>query len=364
MVRTAQWRVVVALLGTALAAPAALAQVPAEPAKVPVADADPLPGLPHPPEEPASLMQPAPAAVGHDVIPCRYFETDPLLDSPPLPQPGWFIDVEIDPTGSHVANGLSNATIPGNHLPNIIRLPSVPLDWTVAPRFEVGYRLPSGFGEFIVGYRFLDTSGDGTVQGPDAPASLHSRLDVNVVDFDYASQEISLMPDVLCHRWDMRWRVGIRFASVFFDSQAVEPVAAAAAGSGIVEQRDSDTWNGVGPHAGLELGRHFGNSGLSFIGKTDFFIGLGRIRQGFFDVGTTPATTAQLNVNRSQAVPSLNLQSGFGWSRPDLTRFSLFVGYQYEYWWNVGRDSDATAPVLSNGNMWDQGLVIRIGCNF
>jgi hypothetical protein len=174
------------------------------------------------------------------------------------------------------------------------------------------------------------------------------------------------MPDVLCHRWDMQWRFGIRYAYVFFDSQAVEPFAAAAAagGSGIFEQRNCDRWDGVGPHVGLQLGRHFGNSGLSFIGKTDFFLGLGRVRQGFYDVGTTPATTAQLNVNRSQAVPALNLQAGFGWSRPDITRLTLFVGYQYEYWWNIGRDSDTTPPDQSNGSMWDQGLVVRIGCNF
>ena len=36
------------------------------------------------------------------------------------------------------------------------------LDWTVSPRFELGYRLPSGFGELDVAFRFLMTQGSGS----------------------------------------------------------------------------------------------------------------------------------------------------------------------------------------------------------
>jgi hypothetical protein len=162
----------------------------------------------------------------------------------------------------------------------------------------------------------------------------------------------------------MKWRFGLRYANVFFDSVADEPFVAAAAGSGIFERRNSNTWSGVGPHVGLELGQHLGPCGLSLVGKSDFFLGLGRIHQGFAELGTAPGLGGELHVNRSQAVPALNLQAGFGWSRPDLTRWSVFVGYQYEYWWNVGRNSDTGPPDQSNGSLWDQGLVLRIECQF
>lgn len=369
MFRMARLKTALALLGGILAAPAALAQVSLpEPSKVHAEAAEPLPGLPEPPEEPASLMQPAPAVVGHEMLPGPYFEVDPLLDPPTLPPPGWFFNVEVELAGAKVNNNLSNASIPGNPLANVVHLPSAPLDWTVAPRFELGYRLPSGFGEFLAAFRFLDTDGNGTTQGwdPGAFAALHSRLDLNVVDLDYASWEISLFPDVLNHAWDMQWRIGLRYANAFFDSQAAEPFAAAAApgASGIVAERNSTSWGGIGPHVGLMLGRHFGCTGWSLVGKGDFFLGLGRIHQDFGDVGTTPAATADFKVSGSQAVPELNLQAGIGWCRPDLTRWSFFAGYEYDYWWNVGRESNSTGPDFSNGSLFDQGFVMRIECHF
>ena len=73
------------------------------------------------------------------------------------------------------------------------------LDWTVSPRFEVGYRLPSGFGEVDVAYRFLLAEGSGSttdpIAAPDATAALTSHLNINVGDVDYASRETSLGPN-------------------------------------------------------------------------------------------------------------------------------------------------------------------------
>ena len=71
---------------------------------------------------------------------------------------------------------------------------------------------------------------------------------MNVGDVDYAAHETSLGPN-----WLMKWRIGLRFAGLSFDSQAVEPLAAAAAGSGIFRRRNENDYFGVGPHAGLEL---------------------------------------------------------------------------------------------------------------
>ena len=87
-------------------------------------------------------------------------------------------------------------------------LPAAGLDWTVAPRLEVGYRLPSAFGDVRrLSYRFLATDGNGSTSGLDGTASLHSRLDFNQIDLDYLSREFSLAP-----HWDMKWHFGLRLA--------------------------------------------------------------------------------------------------------------------------------------------------------
>ena len=317
---------------------------------------DPLPGLPRPPEQPRSLLAPGPAAVYvSSSLPGPYFETDPLLDPPQLPPPGWFADVDVDLLKAHVKNKLSNANIAGG-APDVVQLPSASLDWAVAPRFEVGRQLPAGFGAFALSYRFLVTQGNDVIAGPDGPAALKSRLDMNVADFDYISSEFSLWPD-----WDMTWRFGIRYADIYFDSRADESVAAAAAGSGVFEQRVSNRFWGVGPHAGVELERRLGCSGLSFFAKTDGWIDLGRIRQGFFEVPTGGGAGGETRGSGSQAVPEINAQAGARWRPAGWPNAEWFVGYEYEYWWNVGRLS--TTPD-SRGELSDQGLVLRAEFHF
>jgi ankyrin repeat protein len=81
-----------------------------------------------------------------------------------------------------------------------ITLQSAPLDWTVSPRFAVGYRLPSGFGEFSLGYRFLATQGADSSDQPLGPASLSSRLDINAVDNFHIS---ALNYAVLNENWNV-----------------------------------------------------------------------------------------------------------------------------------------------------------------
>ena len=50
-----------------------------------------------------------------------------------------------------------------------VNLPAAPLDWTASPRVFAGYRLPSGFGEFMVAYRHLGTTGSGSVPDTNGP---------------------------------------------------------------------------------------------------------------------------------------------------------------------------------------------------
>jgi hypothetical protein len=368
-----------ALVGVALGAvglPAGRGQTPAPgpaaaPApgpQAPTAAGEPeiLRALPRVAETPGSLLAPAPPPGPPPPDAERpYFQPDPLLDTPPLPPPGWFFVVDLDVTKGHVKNQLSTAVAnPATGKSDQVGLPSAPLDWAINPRFEAGYRLPSGFGEILLAYRFLATQGSETVEGTDGPARLSSLLDINQVDFDYSNRELSLWP-----KWNMRWRAGLRYADVYFDSRAEEAFALAAAGSGVFQTRTTDSFVGIGPHGAVELSRCFGPSGLAFVTKADFALLVGRIRQQFIERTTTLGPDGQplagaLSVSDSVGVPVLNVQAGLGWRPPRYPRAAFFLGYQYEYWWEVGLLSNINNLGGTFGEVADQGFVLRAEFNF
>jgi hypothetical protein len=244
-----------------------------------------------------------------------------------------------------------------------VALGSASLDWTVAPRFEVGYRLPSGFGAVSLAYRFLVTEGTETAPGPDAPATLKSRFDLNQIDLDYTSAEFSLLHKHL----EMRVHFGLRYAYLYFDTRSTEPFAAAAAGMGVFEQHQTNSYVGFGPHTGVELVRPLDGpllgyqlpiQGLAVVARSDIATLFGRIRQGFCEKATARGPDGQpltgtTNVSSSMTVPTVAGQIGLGWQpHPDI-RF--FAGYQAEYWWNVGRLSTSG----SRGELAGQGIVLQ-----
>jgi hypothetical protein len=235
------------------------------------------------------------------------------------------------------------------------------LDWTVSPRFEVGYRLPAGFGEITLAYRFMASEGTNRIVGPDGPAVLKSRLDLNMADLDWASREITPWKF-----WDMKVRFGVRYFYTYFDSQAYESFAEAAAGTGVFNSRTTNSYVGIGPHTALELGRRLG-WGLAAVSQLDASIAPGRVRHGFFASSTTPGPdgkpqTSELFVASSQDVPTMHVHAGLSWQPPAYPNVYLFAGYEFEYWWNVGRLSN-TFP-LQFGEFFDQGYVLRVAINF
>jgi hypothetical protein len=294
-------------------------------------------------------------------LPGPYFEQDPRLDPPHLPAPGWFTGLEVGVVGPHVKNNVTNTVQIGATTPDVVSLRSASLDWTASPRVTVGYRLPAGFGEFSLGYRFLATEGTSSAVGLDGLATLKSRLDLNLIDLDYTSREFSLWP-----HWDMTWWFGIRLAYVYFDSREDEPFTAAVAGSGVFERRTSNSYVGAGPHLGLGLERPLGDLDFALVGRVDGWISLGRIRQGFFENSTTTGPdglpqAGETRVSSSQAVPTINVQLGLGWQPAWRYNTHLFLGYVYEYWWNVGRQSSIPG---SRGELSDQGIALRAELTF
>jgi hypothetical protein len=368
---------------------AAMAQAPSaapEPPDTGLAgstEPNPLPGLPRPPDAPASLLQPAPAGqvYGCPQLERPYFETDPRLDPAELPQPGWLFDVELGIMGSNVVEslgqtsppGLATVAVPGTgHTSDVVMVPMAALNWTVSPRFELGYRLPSGFGELDIAYRFLLTEGSGSTPAgstasPDATAALTSHLKINVGDLDYAARETSLGPN-----WGMKWRIGLRAAGLLFDSQADEPLAKAAApgASGIFERSISNNCWGIGPHAALELNRRRNPWGLGWVGRLDGGLLFGRVDQRFAEVSTAIGPGGGLlggvtDFGNPEQVPMLSGFLGLDWRPPCRPNLDILLGFTAEYWWNVGRLSD---PDIYNGatagEVGDYGPLLRLEYNY
>jgi hypothetical protein len=330
-----------------LAALGAAAQtVRAQPAMLPAplkADAP----SPSPFTVPTAPVPPPPAAQGPPTptfapahLPGPYFEVDPLLDRPPLPQPGCFAELELGIVAPHVKNHLNGLVqFPGSVGPDTVQLGSASLDWTVFPRIEAGYRLPSGFGAFSLSYRFLDSEGG---------SALHSRLSFNELGLDYSNTETSLWPN-----WDMKWTLGLRLMYVYFDSRAgVETDGL------LVEQRDTNWYAGIGPHVGLDLDRQITDNGLAFTLQGTGTLYLGRLRQSFFEqAGALSAGSAS---PVSQAVPAVGVFVGLRWQPPACKAAEFYAGYQYEHWWDVGKNNSTT----SSGELDVQGLFVRAGWSF
>jgi hypothetical protein len=312
--------------------------------KPPPGAAQPLP----PPSPPTPTFAP-------DALPGPYFEVDPLLDRPPLPPPGWFADVDLGAVIPHVKNHLSGQVqLPGVAAADTVALPSAGLDWTVFPRVEAGYRLPSGFGAVSLSFRFLDADGNGTAAGPDGPAALHSRLSLHEAGLDYSNNETSLWPN-----WDMKWTVGLRLLYAFFDSRADEAAPVAATGSTVFEQRESNWYCGFGPHVKLELDRQIGCTGLAFVLRGEGSLYLGRLRQAFYESSTT-GLNAESSVPVSQAVPAASFFAGARWQPPQWKAAEIDFGYQYEHWWDLGKNNNTT----SSGELDVQGIFVRAALNF
>ena len=79
----------------------------------------------------------------------------------------------------HIDSGIHDA-VTVNGVTSRVQLPAGTLDWAAVPRVELGYRLPEGFGEIALAYRFLGSRATGTASGqfaaPDAPGSLLTKV--------------------------------------------------------------------------------------------------------------------------------------------------------------------------------------------
>jgi hypothetical protein len=336
---------------------------------------DMLHALPRPPDQPRSLYQ-APLAPPPRMRPPDgdrpYFEIDPVLDPPQWGRPGWFSSVQIDLVKPHANNTMNQRmTVGGNS--TTVALGSSKLDWTVAPRFELGYRLPSGFGEFLIAERFFNTQGNDAIDiSSIGPALRSSRLSVNYTDFDYGSREFTPTES-----WELRWRFGARVMETFQATRVDDAFGQASATNGIFAARQTNTTVGAGPHIRAEVARRLGESGFSMVGWLDLGYTFGRLTQDFSALGTTlnsagHPTFGEAEGRIRQQVPVLNVQAGLRWRPPDHPQIDGFFGFVSESFWYVDNNSNLISSintrtatrVENHGNFQDAGVVFRLGINY
>jgi hypothetical protein len=140
-------------------------------------------------------------------------------------------------------------------------------------------------------------------------------------------------------------------------------VAEAAAGTGIVSQYDNDHFIGLGPDYGMEVTQIIKGTGLSLVTSADGATMLGRLHQTFQETAVGPVGTflfGQTLESHPQDVPMLDFFVGINWRPPGWRCLTLSVGYDYEYWWSVGRFS----PAISRADFSAQGILMRAGFNY
>lgn len=307
----------------------------------------------------------------------------PLLDRPEAAAPGVFFHAESSVVWPHLRNELVGGMVtlaqtsgvsptssvglpPGAGMPitgDLVSFPGNPLNATVTPRFELGYRFPDGFGALKLGYRFLVTSGSDTLNFADlGPASQKGRLDVHFIDLDYEVRQFSLGPN-----WEMRTSVGLRSAVVFFDSRVnfLNPVTITSSpfGTGpftrLTQTEAVSNWY-IGAHAMLEVGRKLWLPELTLFGRLEGSGLYGRVHQTFQETFVEAPGFTEISVRNGVGCPLLATQVGLSWDVPNWNHCRFLMGYQFEMWWQFGRGNND----LSYGTLDDQGLFLRAEFNF
>jgi Legionella pneumophila major outer membrane protein precursor len=329
------------------------------PAPVPATQPSPPPSAPAPPVPVAPLIGPyvpvqplPPAPPPPELYP--YDRYDPPFETVPTRPPGVFAGIEADLVWPHIKNRLTAPVVIDDFIDSV-HLPTASLDFTGSPKVILGYRFAPGYGEFTASYRSLVTEGTRNIADFDIAGDgfLKSRLNMNVIDLDYGSQEIPLASAAPGQLWDLKFDVGARIAGVYFDSTA----------SGfILNQRTSNNFFGAGPHLALEGYRYLQDfDGVALFARVEGAVVIGRVHQRFQESAflldeTLSGSTSQ---SSTQAVPVLGFEAGVTWTPLHNWRWIQFAGgYTFEQWWGVGTAGGARADLTS------QGLFLRTELHF
>ena len=309
--------------------------VPLQPPIPPTAQPPVLPPGPMPPQPPLSpTVPPAPSTGFPDLLPAGAGPYGPLFD-----RPMFFFGLDLDILKPVFLDNLHQTVTLPDGTSNNLHVARADLPWTVSPEFQFGYKLPDNAGEFLLAYRFLVADSSNSLSSDIGDFGVRTRLDMNIIDFDYNSGWLSPAP-----RWAWKWTVGARIASIFYETEV---------GNDSLYESARNNFFGAGGHAGLQLERQFTVlPQFGFFGKIDGSVLIGKIDQHFnetiFDASGNLEGTI-LEQRKTQSVEELNFQVGISY-RPwndETLRFEL--GYEYEHWFSLGNIDDSSAALTTQG---------------
>lgn len=268
---------------------------------------------------------------------------------PSGPRPGLFGGVDLSllfPRLKHDVRG--SVLVRPYDFVDDVRVPSAPLDATVAPKLTLGWRFADNRGAVQATYRNLATEGSDFIPnfGSIGDASIWSRVDLNEAGINYSTSEHPLGA-----LWSFRWELGARLASIYSDSYAF---------GYLLSQKTTNHFIGAGPQIAFDLTREIPETGLALFSRIDAAEYLGRIEQKLgsrlgdpsFPIGYGGACQ-----DGSQAVPYVGVQTGLSWLS-EMGQYRLTAGYEFNQWWNIARLGD------SRGDLQAQGLFLRAEFNY
>jgi hypothetical protein len=248
-----------------------------------------------------------------------------------------------------------------------VQLGSTKLNPAVAPRFEVGYRIPDNWGSVSFGYGFLASQGRDQLTTPvenvvQLPANQAGGLVYNLFDLTYSSREYSLDP--LCN---MRWGIGGRLLYFYFDSR-VEFLHPGADLGSFLAQSETSYERSYGFWAYLDLERQIGCSGLSVFGRVEGSDFYARSGQTYAEtVAGNPGQSPEVfRIRYTGAVgPSILREVvGFSYTVPQWHHSRFLLGYQYEQFFQIGRLTSTAGVPDTRGSLDAHGLFLRAEFNF
>jgi hypothetical protein len=330
------------------------------------------PAVPAPAPPPSSSLPPVPA------VPAPASSLPPVIAPPPVivpapgPSPfvdpgrdGWanvgvgskpaglFLNTDLEILWPSIKNHLSATVTFPNGTTDTLHVPQANLDVTAQPGFEVGYHLPDSLGDLVFGYRFLVTDGHKDLTASFGDSAVRSRLDINQFNLDYATATYSPLP-----RYDLKFSIGARLTSIYFDSQASNQFN---------YQQASNYFVGAGPSAGIDFERRFKDlPELGLFLHADGAVLDGQVRQKFREnlaINTPGEQDAYFEAQKTQVSEVLTLQAGFIYHPFGVTNDHLRItgGYQFQQWWGVGKINGSVAPanVSSSADITAQGVFLR-----
>jgi hypothetical protein len=256
-------------------------------------------------------------------------------------QPGWFFNAEVGILKPHLVNNLVGSVNVGGLFTDTVALPSGWLDWTASPEVELGYRFGEGGSELLVAYRNVTSEGNDGIENydPCGEGWLHSRLNLNVIDLDYATPHFNPRPN-----WDVQARLGGRIATASFSARAEGQ---------ILEQRLCNDFVGGGPQLALDVARAFPGTRLALFSRLEGAVLFGEVQQRFEEtiwINDVPLASGASCQDGARTVPIFRVQAGLSWT-PQWSNHSLRLsgGYEYEHWWNLGSVGSSSADLGIQG---------------